>query len=125
MLEILGLSWIIFRLSSLNLFDFLTFLEGFGLLDGAQSRNRTGMAVLWPRDFKSLVSTYFTIWAMLTVYLFFDVSWCSMNHFHENSLCFGPNISYLVGRDHNYHSKKEKILQNSSGANGDDTVLLE
>ncbi len=37
--------------------------EGFVIdrLPGARSRNRTGMACLRPRDFKSLVSTNFTI----------------------------------------------------------------
>ena len=32
--------------------------------DGARGRNRTGTAVLGPTDFKSVVSTYFTIRAM-------------------------------------------------------------
>ena len=35
------------------------------LFIGAQSRNRTGTAVLGPTDFKSVVSTYFTIRAIL------------------------------------------------------------
>ena len=35
------------------------------LVNGARSRNRTGTGCLAPTDFKSVVSTYFTIRAIL------------------------------------------------------------
>jgi hypothetical protein len=46
--------------------------EGFG----ARSRNRTGMAGLGPRDFKSLVSTNFTIRAEEYMGLHFYIAEC-------------------------------------------------
>ena len=66
MLEILGLSWIVFRLSSLNLFDFLTVLEVFGLLDGARGRTRTG-TLLPASDFESDASTNFATRAQRSI----------------------------------------------------------